>query len=203
MKKTAKNGLSKEQVNELVYQALEHELGGVQIYLTALKCVQNEDLREEWEKYSEATATHVEKLEGVCVAMGLDPELETPGRLVVRHLGKSMVKAMQMALKAGPPAAAEIVAAECVTLAETKDHMNWKLLGKVAKQLTGEAKRKLTEAYDTIEDEEDEHLYHTTGWTRELWIQALGMRAVLPPPEEERNVKTAIGASRAKQAAGR
>jgi hypothetical protein len=87
--------------------------------------------------------------------------------------------------------------------AETKDHMNWELLGKVAKQLTGEAKRKLTEAHDTIEDEEDEHLYHTTGWTRELWIQALGMPAVLPPPEEERNVKTAIGASRAKQAAGR
>jgi rubrerythrin len=119
MKKTAKNGLSKDQVNELVYQALEHELGGVQVYLTALKCVQNEDLREEWEKYAEATATHVEKLQGVCAAMGLDPERETPGRQVVRHLGKSMVKAMQMALKAGPPAAAEIVAAECVTLAET------------------------------------------------------------------------------------
>lgn len=47
---------------------------------------------------------------------------------------------------------------------------------------------------------EDHHLYHTTGWTRELWIQALGFPAVLPPPEEVKQVETAIGASRAEQA---
>jgi hypothetical protein len=45
-------------------------------------------------------------------------------------------------------------------------------------------------------------LYHTTGWTRELWIDSLGMPAVLPPPEEEKDVKTAIGAARAKHARG-
>ena len=44
-----------------------------------------------------------------------------------------------------------------------------------------------------------EHLYHTTGWSRELWIQSLGLPAVIPPPEEEKDVKTAIGAARAKQ----
>jgi hypothetical protein len=37
------------------------------------------------------------------------------------------------------------------------------------------------------------------GWARELWIESLGMPAVLPPPEEEKDVKTAIGAARAKQ----
>jgi len=58
----------------------------------------------------------------------------------------------------------------------------------------------MREAYDAVEDEEDEHLYHTIGWTRELWIQALGLPAVLPPPEEEKDVKSAIGAARAKQA---
>ena len=41
---------------------------------------------------------------------------------------------------------------------------------------------------------------HTTGWTRELWIEALGMPAALPPPEGFRQVETAIGASRAEQA---
>ncbi|MCY3001205.1 MAG: hypothetical protein NTV21_05320 [Planctomycetota bacterium] len=113
MKKLAKRVLSEDQVTELVCQALEHELGGVQIYRMALKCVQNDELREEWQEFSEATATHVEKLE------------------------------------------------------------------------------------------EDEHLYHPTGWARELWFQSLGMRAVLPPPEETRHVKSTIGAARAKQAAGR
>ena len=51
--------------------------------------------------------------------------------------------------------------------------------------------------------QEDEHLYHTTGWSRELWIEALGMPAVLPPPEEEKDVKTAIGAARARTRARR
>jgi hypothetical protein len=68
------------------------------------------------------------------------------------------------------------------------------------KDETGKA---LKEAYEEIEDEEDEHLYHTAGWSRELWIQGLGMPAVLPPPEEEKEVKTAIGAARAKQQRGR
>ena len=35
---------------------------------------------------------------------------------------------------------------------------------------------------------------------RELWIESLGLPAVLPPPEEEKEVKTAIGAARAKKA---
>jgi hypothetical protein len=36
---------------------------------------------------------------------------------------------------------------------------------------------------------------------RALWIESLGMTAVLPPPEERRQVKTAIGAARAEQSA--
>jgi hypothetical protein len=32
-----------------------------------------------------------------------------------------------------------------------------------------------------------------------LWIDALGLPAVLPPPEEVKHVETAIGAARAEQ----
>ena len=93
-----------------------------------------------------------------------------------------------------------MVAAECVVLAETKDHQNWELIGEVAKKLKGDEAKALKEAREEVEDEEDEHLYHTMGWTRELWIESLGMPAVIPPPEEEKDVKTAIGAARAKAA---
>ena len=134
--------------------------------------------------------------------VGLDPETDTPGRKVVRHIGESLVKAMEMAKSAGKPEAAQLVAAECVVLAETKDHLNWDLIGQVAKKATGEGGKALKEAHDVVEPEEDEHLYHTTGWTRELWIDSLGIPAVLPPPEEEKDVKTAIGAARAKQDRG-
>ncbi len=194
--------MKNEQLNELLYQALETELGGVQIYTTAVKCAINEDLKEEWEEYLEQTQNHVQIVQDTMEALKLDPEVETPGRQVVRHIGESLVKAMEMALKAGNPAAAQLVAAECVTLAETKDHMNWELIGEAAKKLKAEEAKALKAAHEEVEEEEDEHLYHTAGWTRELWIESLGLPAVLPPPEEEKDVKTAIGAARAKAARG-
>jgi len=192
--------MKEEQLHELLYQALETELGGVQVYTTALRCVVNEELKEEWEKYLEQTQSHVQSVQDTMAKLGLDSETQTPGRQVVHHIGESLVKAMEMALSAGEPAAAQLVAAECVVLAETKDHLNWELLGEAAKKAKGEVARSLKEAHEEVEDEEDEHLYHTTGWTRELWIESLGMPAVLPPPEEIKEVETAIGAARAKQA---
>ena len=131
--------------------------------------------------------------------LGLDTEAETPGRQIVRFKGEALVKAMDMALAEGDKTAAQLVAAECVVEAETKDHSNWELIGRVAEKATGEMKSVLTDAYEQVEEEEDMHLYHTMGWARELWIESLGMPAVLPPPEEEKKVTTAIGASRAEQ----
>jgi rubrerythrin len=192
--------MNREELEELLYQALETEQGGVQVYQTALRCVVNEKLKEEWQEYLEQTQNHVRVVEKLFGEMGLDPEAETPGRLVVRHIGQSLVKAMGMALGAGKPEAAQLVAAECVVHAETKDHLNWELIGQVAQKMKGTEGRALKDAHKEVEEEEDEHLYHTTGWTRELWIESLGMPAVLPPPEEEKEVKTAIGAARAKLA---
>jgi ferritin-like metal-binding protein YciE len=192
--------MNREQVTELLYQAFETELGGVKVYETALRCAQNEDLKEEWEEYLDQTKNHVEVLRGVLTGFGLDPEMPTPGRAVVKEIGTTLVKAMEMALQAGPPEAAEIVACECVVEAETKDHLNWELIEVASRALSGDEAKALKEAYQEVEEEEDEHLYHTTGWCRELWIQSLGLPAVLPPPEEEKEVKTAIGAARAKQA---
>ena len=194
------NTLSTSHVTELLYQALETEKGGVQIYATALRCALNKDLKEEWDKYLEQTKQHVQIVSDILTSMNLDLEIETPGRKIVRHIGDSLVQAMEMALRGPDLAAAQIVAAECVTLAETKDHLNWGLIGELAKESTGEGNRLLKEAYDQVEPEEDEHLYHTQGWTRELWIEALGMPAVLPPPEEEQDVETAIEAAQAKKA---
>ena len=192
--------MNEEQLNELLYQALETELGGVQIYETAVRCAVNEDLKEEWEKYLEQTRTHVQIVHDVITELGLDPETETPGRKVVRHLGESLVEAIEMARGDGEPEAAQLVAAEAIVLAETKDHQNWKLIGQVATKAKREIREVLEEAHEQVEDEEDEHLYHTMGWARELWIESLGMKAVLPPPEEVKDVKTAIGAARAQNA---
>jgi rubrerythrin len=188
-----------EQVNELLYQALETEIGGVQVYETALKCTVNEDLREEWQGYLDETKNHVEIVNDIFTELELDPTVDTPGRAVVRFKGEALVQAMNMALEAGDMTAAQLVAAECVVDAEIKDHANWELIGEVASELEGTRSQVLQAAYEQVEEEEDEHLYHTQGWARELWFESLGMTAVLPPPEEQKKVKTAIGAARAEQ----
>jgi hypothetical protein len=165
--------VARNQLNELLYQALETEMGGVKVYEAAVQCTINGDLNKEWNEYLEQTREHVRVL-------------------------RDVVAAMTMALKSGAPReAAQLVAAECVVNAETKDHMNWELIGKVAKELSGDEAEALKAAYDEVEDEEDEHLYHTKGWARELWIASLGMPSVLPPPEEVKKVETAIGAAKA------
>ena len=90
--------MKNEQVAELLYQALETETGGIQVYTTALKCVVNADLRKEWEEYLEQTRNHERIVLEVMVQLGLDPEMESPGRLIVRHIGESLVEAMETAL---------------------------------------------------------------------------------------------------------
>lgn len=188
------------QLKELLLQALATERGGIQVYTQAIRAAVNEDLREEWRNYLEQTRNHEQVLLTVFQGLGLDPEEASAGRDVVTALGESLVAAIEQAIMNAGPEAAELVAAECVVLAETKDHLNWELIGHVAERSGGDHGRILKAAHKAVEQDEDHHLYHTAGWTRELWIQSLGYPAVLPPPEEVKDVETAIGASRAQQA---
>jgi rubrerythrin len=64
--------LKKEQLNQLLYEALETELGGVEVYKTALRCAVNEDLKQEWEEYLEQTQNHVNVVRRVFEKLKLD-----------------------------------------------------------------------------------------------------------------------------------
>jgi hypothetical protein len=191
--------LDKRQLHELLLQSLEHERGGVNVYETAIRCAISEDLKHEWSVYLEQTHTHVQILEGVLQKLEVDAEQSSPGRDVVRGIGEALVAAMEKAKAAGNPAVAQIVACECIVLAETKDHMNWELLTKCAQELKGAQKIALDEACEIVEEQEDEHLYHSRGYCRELWLDSLGLPAVLPPPEEQQHVRSAISAAQAQQ----
>jgi len=83
--------MKKQQVEELILQSLEHELGGVKVYTTALRCATHEELHEERKKYLEETRTQLSALEEAFGVMGIDPGKETPGRNVVRHNGTALV----------------------------------------------------------------------------------------------------------------
>ena len=86
-----------QQHNDLVIQMMETELGGEQVYRTAIACAINPDLKEEWEEYLQETLTHQKVVRSLCETLGLNPDTQTPTRQVVKHIGESLVKAMQMA----------------------------------------------------------------------------------------------------------
>jgi hypothetical protein len=124
--------MKREQVEELLYQALETELGGVQVYEAAVRCAMNPDMNKEWQQYLEETRHHVDVMTMVLGAFQLDPQAETPGRMILRLKAKTLVQSMETALQSDP-AAAQLVAAECVVEAETKDHQNWELMNEVSR----------------------------------------------------------------------
>lgn len=189
--------MDRTHAESLLYQALETELGGKDVYATALDAAQNEDLREEWRQYREQTVSHHERLLRVFAALELDPDKESAGRKIIRHKAQGLVKAMTMAMEELSAAEAQLVAGECVVEAETKDHLNWSLLEHIVEEGPEDFAEALRDAVQDVVGEESEHLFHTQGWTRELWLEHLGFDAALPPPEEEKSVKTKIGAGRA------
>ena len=190
-----------KRLEELVLLSLEHEMGGVKIYETALTCAINSDLKEVWKRHLEQTKTHVQILEEICRAMNIDAHQQTPGRRIMRAAGAGLLEGMKLARFEGEPKAAEIVACEAVVLAETKGQLDWELLAKCAEHLTGSTADTLRSACETVEGQEDERLWRTKGWCRELWLESLEMKATLPPPAGRPNVRTATGAARAKKGA--
>jgi rubrerythrin len=175
--------MDRDQIRELVLQALETERGGQQVYEAALACARNPALREAWERYRRETARHELVAVRLCLALNVDPEEESPGRGIARLLGQGLVDAIRRAADTARPEAAQAAAAECVALAETKDHLHWELIGHCAQHAKGEAKRALQAAYAEVEPEEGRHLREAETWVRELWLASLGLPAKLPPGE--------------------
>lgn len=190
--------MKREAFHELLCQAMETELGGEQLYRAAVESAVNPDVKKEWTKYLEETRTHQDILKRVFEAAGLDPDTDSPGREVLRLKAKALVEAVTNA-RDKDPRLGELVAAESIVEAESKDHQNWELLGKMIEHLEGDLRQAVQDAYDEVSEQEAEHLFHTMGWARELWLDYMGVPAVLPPPEEKKHVETQIGAARAEQ----
>jgi len=167
--------MSTPQLKEHLLQSLVHERGGTLVYKTALQCAVDEDLRAQWTKFLGQTQNHVLILARLCESLGWDPGEMTPGCKIVQHNGLALVTAMQMALAEGDPGAAQLVAADSVLLAETKDHANWEIICECAKSADGAAGEALKSACRQVEEEEDEHLRRIQERGRELRLQALGL----------------------------
>ena len=103
------------------------------------------------------------------------------------------MQAIETAQRTCDPDTAQRVACECVLHSETSNHAQWELLGRVARVAVGDVGQTLKAAHKAVEKNEEHHLLHIQGWHRELAIQALGLPAVLPPPEAGKKMGHGLG----------
>ena len=191
--------MNNEQLHELLYQALETEQGGIAVYDTAVKCAVNDDLRSEWEEYLEQTRRHEHVMRRCSKRSASTRPSKRPadGRPAHRRVaGRRDGDGAGIGAARGGSIGCGRECRECRDEGSPELGVD----ATAAEKASGSTAKAIAAACDEVEDEEDEHLYHTMGWTRELWMESLGMPAVLPPPEEQKGVKTAIGAARAKNA---
>src|SRR5689334_17858394 len=93
--------LNTQSVHELLCEALATEIGGIKIYETAIECAQNDDLREEWNKYLEETQNHERILREVHEKLGIEFDESLPGVKAVVNNGDALVETMTMAKGGG------------------------------------------------------------------------------------------------------
>lgn len=66
--------MNRDQVQALLYEALETEQGGIEVYQAAVRCAIHTTLKEEWGEYLTQTRNHEQIVRGLLEAFGLDPE---------------------------------------------------------------------------------------------------------------------------------
>jgi rubrerythrin len=167
------------------------ERGGKMLYQAALSIIQNPDVLRQFQKFYEQTAHHEEVLTRVITELGGDPAHMSSGARLAEMKARSLLDTMNspdgLRRTNGAPAEttaeetfvpsstlAELNAMENIVLAETKDHADWELLGKISRQSSDERIRDvLKPVVSDIENQEDEHLNWTRQKLAELTMAAL------------------------------
>ena len=118
-------------------------------------------------------------------------EQTTPGRIAAMRMAASLVEAIRSAKDGADATAAQLVAAECVMLAEAQTLMNWELIGSLARYGRSAQSAALQEVRRRMEEKEgNRYLFHTRDWVRELWLDSLGFASLLPPPAAPKHMES-------------
>ncbi len=155
--------ISMEVLGDKLSEFLAVERGGLKLYDEALRIVADSQVSQKFEVFREQTRKHESILVRVMDQLGLDPDYLSPGAKVAQQKANGLLSTMSSP-DGLPSKAAELNAIENIVLAETKDHADWEMLGKIARQSDDSRLRDvLKPAVSEVEPEEDEHLH----WTKE------------------------------------
>jgi rubrerythrin len=165
--------VSNSVLMDLLSEFLEVERGGEQLYEKALELVFDGEVKTKFREFHKQTITHQKVLTEIIVKLGGNPRSQSPTAKVASKKAEALLRSMPV-----PGFSREqnqLNAMENIVLAETKDHADWELLGKLARQTTDNQLREvLAPAAKMVEQEEDEHLNWTRKKLGELQIEALG-----------------------------
>jgi rubrerythrin len=139
------------------------ERGGIKLYQAALQIVQDRDVSQKFREFLEQTKKHETILTRVIRELGGDPEHISPGAAMAEKKAKALLDTMTNSDGLNGRAA-ELNAIGNIVIAETKDHADWEMIGKIARRSDNEKIRNvLKPAASEVEPQEDEHL----NWTKQ------------------------------------
>jgi len=151
------------QLMSMLSEFLAVEQGGQKLYQKALAQVRDPDVVKRFQTFYEQTVKHEQILTRIISELGGDPTRISPTARIAASKAQELT-----------PAQIELNAMENILLAETKDHADWELLGKIARQTTEpQLSSTLKPAVDEVESEEEDHLNWTGSRMAELSMKAL------------------------------
>jgi rubrerythrin len=187
---------------DVLSEFLAVEMGGQKLYEKALGLVSDSEVRNKFREFHKQTLKHQKVLTDVIHRLGGNARAQSATAKVATEKAQALRRSMDAAGLSKEQA--ELNAIENIVLAETKDHADWELIGKIARQSTDDRLREiLGAAASEVEQEEDEHLNWTRKKLGELQMEALvrGGNAKTKPDNPE--AKSPSGKSSTKRTGGR
>src|ERR1700682_1736974 len=131
--------VSKSALMDLLSEFLTVEQGGQQLYEKALELVFDSEVKTKFREFLKQTMTHQKVLTEIIGKLGGDPRSQSRTAKIANQKTEALLHTM------GDPGLSrdqnQLNAIENIVLAETKDHADWELLGKIARQSDDETIR--------------------------------------------------------------
>jgi len=175
--------ISQSWLNEFLSEMLAVEEGGEKLYRKALDELQHEELRDKLEEFHEETQHHIELVQEMMEAAGIDAGHVSPGAEAAEHKAEGLLSTeVEEELR-------DLNNIENLVLAETKDQWDWEMLSSIAGRIRErELKDAVRSAVSEVFKQEREHLQ----WNQDtLTMLAMEMAEQEAGEEEETETESA------------
>jgi rubrerythrin len=194
--------INKSTLMDVLSEFLAVEMGGQKLYEKALTLVFDSEVKTKFREFHRQTIKHQKVLTDVIHKLGGNTRTQSAGAKVATEKAQALLRSMDG--NGLSKDLAELNAIENIVLAETKDHADWELMGKIARQSNEDRLREvLGAAASEVEQEEDEHLNWTRKKLGDLQMEALTKGAGSEKKSESPKAKAPMKKSSTERTGGR